>query len=368
MRLNPRSVRCRWRLLWLALLATVTHGVAGEPESVPATRFWWFPSLLNWTNTPDVTPNGRVLTGPVVLSPFGWNEAIVSWNAPTHVVLSVEAAPDGSDHWYLLGHWSSDTNAGPRTSVAGQSDAWGRVDTDTLVAARPAARLQVRIRCHVVGSGSLDASELRLGISLAAATERIPAPSPLRSVWGRKLNVPVLSQADYPEGVQSWCSPASLAMQLGWWRAQGMTEIPPWNVRETALGVYDPGWPGTGNWPFNAAFAGQQPGLSAGVARFAGLADVEGWIATRSPVAASVSYAQLNGAAKAAAGDGHLVVITGFTAQGDVEINDPGVRRERVTRRIPRAVFERAWGASGRTVYLVWPTVKGRPPGGDGRW
>ena len=360
-----------WHWLILALLlgpAIANTRAADDTNRVPATRLWWFPSVKDWDLVRDETTDTVSSTSPVLTPAFLWSEAIVSWNVPTNTRLTVEAAPDGRAHWFVLGHWSADTNAGPRTSVTGQQDAWGRVDTDTLVAAQPATRLQVRLRVPLSLRTSPEPSAWRVGVCFLAAQEQILPPPPQRSAWGRKLDVPILSQADYPEGVQNWCSPTSLTMVLRWWRAHGLEDIPAWDVREVAQGVNDPGWPGTGNWPFNMAFAGQQPGLHACLARWAGLGDIETWIMAGRPVVASVSYAQLKGAPNPLPGDGHLVVVTGFSPEGDVEINDPGVRRERVAKVVPRAVFERAWAHSRRTVYLVWPARAGTPTGGGGRW
>jgi hypothetical protein len=98
------------------------------------------------------------------------------------------------------------------------------------------------------------------------------------------------------------------------------------------------------------------------------MGDLERWIAAGMPVATSVSYAQLKGSAEPKPGDGHLVVVTGFTSTGDVQVHDPGVRRERVVRTIPRADFMRAWNHSSRTAYLIWSRNSQPPPGGDGRW
>ena len=139
-------------------------------------------------------------------------------------------------------------------------------------------------------------------------------------------------------------------------------------IPETARGVFDPGWPGTGNWAFNMAYAGQNPGLRTAVARLAGLADLERWIDAGFPVAASVSYALLKERPVAEPGDGHLVVVRGFTTEGDVLINDPGVRTSRVQRIVKRAAFRAAWRHSHQTAYLVWPANAALPKNGDGRW
>ena len=172
------------------------------------------------------------------------------------------------------------------------------------------------------------------------------------------LDVPIRSQADYPEGVSQWCSPTSLTMVLAYYAKRLQRESLAMEVRDVAHAVYDPGWPGTGNWAFNMAFAGAQPGLRAVVLRMPELATLEAWLSREVPVIASVSHAQLNGREIADRNDGHLVVVVGFDRQGDVLVNDPGVRMERVRRTIARADFQRAWGYSRNTTYVVCPDLQ----------
>jgi hypothetical protein len=285
------------------------------------------------------------------------------------VALTVEARafrPEGPTRFYTLGRWSADPTLGPRASVPGQKDEDGEVQTDTLVLKRLAFDFQLRLTLR--GDAGRGEGVEFLAVSLLDPSINAPPLPPNRKAWGRTLRVPVKSQADFPEGVQNWCSPTSTAMILGYWAKQLKTPSLDWYVPEVARMVHDPEWPGTGNWPFNTAFAGMQPGLQACVARFTDVSEIEDWIARGFPVAASVSYAQLLGRPKPAPGDGHLVVVVGFTKSGDVVLNDPGVRRERVRRVIPRNNFIAAWARSHRTIYLVWPERAQLPPNSRGHW
>ena len=226
------------------------------------------------------------------------------------------------------------------------------------------------IDVRMVFAGDLPQSShaVRLGVSLLASHSTEP-PAPIETnAWGRLLDLPVRSQADYPEGIHSWCSPTSLTMLLAHWGTTRNLADPALDVRSVAAAVQDPGWGGTGNWPFNTAYAGQHPGLIACVARLGGVGDLEQWILAGIPVAVSVSYAQLKGASEPRPGDGHLVVVSGFTSTGDVRVHDPGVARERVVRTFPRADFSRAWDHSSRTAYLVWPESMPVPSPSFGRW
>jgi len=124
-------------------------------------------------------------------------------------------------------------------------------------------------------------------------------------------------------------------------------------VPAVAKSVFDKNWPGTGNWPFNTAFAGGFAGIRAYVTRLSDLSEIEDWIAQGIPVIASVSYNVLKGQPKKS-GDGHLIVCAGFTEKGDPIVNDPGVK-ENVRRVYPRERLAEAWAFSHHTVYLIYP-------------
>jgi hypothetical protein len=131
--------------------------------------------------------------------------------------------------------------------------------------------------------------------------------------------------------------------------------------------VWDPVYGGAGNWPFNMAFAGSYSGMAAYTTRFGGLSDLEDWIEAGIPVACSVSYQLLQGKTlNRATEQGHLVVLVGFTAQGDPVFNDPASRETPKTYK--RADFEAAWEYSHRTVYLVYPTSATIPTSAADRW
>ena len=307
--------------------------------------------------TKATTPQGVEWTLPEVDPGIAWSELVVSWNADPATRLVISARSVSSAHtsdWFILGRWSADPARGPRTSVNGQDTVDARVATDTLVLHQRVPRAQVRLTFPTGG----DAAGMRL-VTLAFSDPTRPSrPVPSdRRAWGNEIAVPIRSQADYPEGIQSWCSPTSLSMVLSHWAERLMRPELNVTVPSAAASVLDPGWPGTGNWPFNTAFAGSLPGLRSCVARLDSLRELEEWIASGSPVVASVSGTLLRGQGKIQAGEGHLVVVRGFSPEGDVVINDPGVSRERVRCTVPRALFDRAWAASHRTVYLVWPAT-----------
>lgn len=338
----------------LGILAAATFGSLAAPPAV----------LKRLDVVRDFRPGTNLLGDHTLesvpfLPPAGWDELVVSWNAGTNLALTIQAQAGYTNgitsRWYSLGAWSTH---GRRSSPEAFKDFDGEVDTDILRLTRPATGVRVRFTLE----GPRSALKL---VTLACVNRQLTVSNrpPERNHWGKVWDVPIRSQTEFPEGVDKWCSPTSTSMLMEFWAKE--LGRPGWDfpVPAVAAAVFDPGWGGTGNWPFNTAFAGAQPGLFACVGRFNDLVDLERWVGNGLPVAASVSYAMLKGAASPARGDGHLVVVRGFTSEGDLAINDPGVRRTRVQRVIPRADFDRAWAHSRRTVYLVWPEGTSTPAG-----
>src|SRR5258707_406123 len=100
--------------------------------------------------TPSQNNSGQaVLFSPEIKSPIPWNELIVSWNAgaPAGTFLKIEASvvlPDHNTKFYTLGNWSPDNRNFSRTSVRGQRDVDGNVDTDILVLNQTARAVLLR--------------------------------------------------------------------------------------------------------------------------------------------------------------------------------------------------------------------------------
>jgi hypothetical protein len=159
-------------------------------------------------------------------------------------------------------------------------------------------------------------------------------------------------------------------MVLAYWAAK--ENNPAWNLDapEVAAGVGDHGFKFlTGNWTFNTAFAGTLPGMRAYVTRFSDIAELEEWIAAGIPVIISARYDLLQDG-RADDFNGHLTVCRGFTAEGDLIINDPwtDLSVESVQHVYKRANVARAWATSRNTVYLVHPEGAKVPKDKFGHW
>jgi len=293
---------------------------------------------------------------------FDWNEAVVSWNlAPgPSVTLRIDAkagSADGESGLYNLGYWTLEAG-GRRESTKDQSDDWGKVDTDTLVLKKPARTLKLIVTTTSPRSDPLLTPKF-LGVSFRNRAVTSPSEEPNKAAWGKTIEAPQRSQMSY-EGGNVWCSPTCVSMLLSHWAT--VLRRPELNkdVPEVAANVNDPNWPGTGNWPFNTAYAGSFPGIRAYVARFGSVREIEDWIVAGIPVATSVSSALLKGKPKKEPNDGHLVVVVGFTKDGDPVFNDPG-RSTEIRQIYKREHFEAAWKSSGNTVYLIYPEIMNAP-------
>lgn len=321
---------------------------------------------------------------PKVALSFGATELIASWNALTPVGTWVQVnvrgtAADGRvSRWFTLANWTSDdTDADiARTSVDGQSDALATAQTDTVVCADQITFTAYEVEVKLLRPVGATASPALSLVALAAST--IPAGAPPVSQpergLGRILEVPTYSQemhkGHYPQyngGGEAWCSPTSTAMVLDFHHHGPPPEHTGWvdipgeltaQVDHAARFTYDHAYEGTGNWPFNTAYAASH-GMRAHVSRLGSLNDVGGFIEAGQPVVISISFTsdQLGGAGYGT--QGHLLTIVGFTADGDVVCNDPASHlvadnaKVRVTYR--REQFEPLWLARGGTAYLVEP-------------
>jgi hypothetical protein len=168
---------------------------------------------------------------------------------------------------------------------------------------------------------------------------------------------------EYDGGGEAWCSPTSTAMVLGFWKAgpsaADLAAFPgnahaDGQVDHAARFSYDWSYSGAGNWPYNTAYAASY-GLDGFITRLRSLREAELFIEAGIPLVASISGV-LPGFLFTST-DGHLLVIRGFAANGDVITNDPAVRANAQARKVyPRADFERIWlGGSTGTVYVIHP-------------
>ncbi|NPC45418.1 peptidase C39 family protein [Nocardioides sp. zg-1230] len=313
-------------------------------------------------------------TSPWATPGFAATSVIPSWEAtvPGRTLVRVEIrAQDASGRtgtWDTVADWARTNRPVPRTTYSGQADDLGRVSADTWFAASAVTAYQLRVTLMRPKGSSKAVSLERVG-AVASADASAPRPtSQPGPAAGTVLPVPTYSQmvhsGHYPAwggGGEAWCSPTALAMVLAY---HGISPTPAGItaghadavVDHTARMVYDHGYRGTGNWAFNTAYAATLVGGDSYVTRMHDLREAEDLIAAGVPLIVSIAFGrnQLAGA-PISASNGHLLVVVGFEADGDVVVNDPaGATNAEVRRVYDRAQFERIWiAASGGTAYVV---------------
>jgi hypothetical protein len=260
------------------------------------------------------------------------SRAIVSWNtaAPSGAIALVAHRTDGSVSEPLrYARWSP----GERRSLDG-ADATTRIAVDL-------------VRSDVPLSGIGIASTVELD-AIAVSTPPPPSPDAAHPIGGRAaaLDVPELTQyvPAHPDE-RGWCSAASLAMLL---RYHGIDV----DVPAVARGVFDAAYDGTGNWAFNAAYAGAR-GVRAVAAYLRGIDHAAAFVASGFPVAISIAWesGELPGAPLERS-DGHVIVVRGVDT-AHVLVNDPAQRA--IATRYPRAALDAAFRGHGGVAYLVAP-------------
>jgi hypothetical protein len=329
------------------------------------------------------TPRVRKLAGktwdtgrwvsPWAETGFAASSLIPSWEAdiPGRGMVRIEVrARDASGRvgsWDTVADWSLRDKPVSRRTYSGQTDDLGRVSVDTWLAATSVVAWQTRVTLARPRGSDVAISVRRVGGVASTTTGAGPTSKPGPAA-GKVLPVPAYSQmvhqGHYPQwggGGEAWCSPTSTAMVLAYYGIHptpsgitaGHTDAV---VDHTARMVYDHAYRGTGNWAFNTAYAATLVGGDSYVTRLRDLREAEDFIAIGVPLIVSVAFGrnQLAGA-PISTSNGHLLVIAGFEADGDVVVNDPAGATNGAVRRVyDRAQFERVWlNASGGTAYVI---------------
>jgi len=321
-------------------------------------------------------------TSPEVSLGFGATEVIVSWNADTppgtwlEVAVSATLADGARTGWYALGRWAeTDTDIMP-TSVGGQDDADACVAVDCLQLTDERPAVGYRVRVVLLRRAGSDATPVVRLLGAAASGPPVPsatAPVP-EAALGRVLDVPTYSQqvhrGEYPEydaGGQSWCSPTSVSMVLAHWGRGPSPDdyawvdaaLPDRFIAHAARHTFDHSFQGAGNWAFNAAYAARF-GVRAFVTRLRGIEEAARFVAAGIPLVLSVAFTEdeLDGAGYHT--QGHLLVLAGIDADGNVVCNDPASHGQpsngSVRTTYDRAQLERAWmRTSGGVTYVIHP-------------
>lgn len=341
-------------------------------------------------------------TSPSYTPGFGATELVASWNAqtPAGTWLKVElnaTMEDGHQTgWLTMGDWASGDADIARTSLSPSAGVYGGVSTDTFNAAagHSVQSYQLRATLYRLTTSTASPRLWQLGAFASAVPARTGvSPSPLGGAEGTELAVPRYSQqihvgqySKYGGGGDAWCSPTSSEMITEFWGAGPTAADMSWvdpsyadpSVDYAARSTYDYAYKGTGNWPFNAAYASHY-GLDAEVVQLPSVDDLETLVKAGIPVAISVAFdnGELTGSGYGTAG--HLMVVIGFTASGDFIVNDPFSPSDTAVRHIYlRSELENIWlrtywkrsdgsthYGSGGVAYVYTPHDMALPPVND---
>lgn len=320
-----------------------------------------------------VTGDGPgVAESPEIVIDSGFDHLIVSWNAQTPegscLTVYAQGRIDGQwTKWYTIAIWNRGGCPQARTSIKGQEDEHGTVDCDVMKLKKKADAFKIKAEFSSADGKTYPALRFLAANVLDSSLGAVDMP-PVKQVWGTELDVPYLCQISV-EGGQGWCSPTSTSMLLCYWSKELNRSELKVGVTDTARGVHDESWGGTGNWPFNTAHASEFPGIRGYITRFVSVSQIEQWIAKGIPVIVSLHSSRLR-REDSNSDPGHLMVIRGFTADGDPIFNDPWPRNgkgedcpkdyptEDLRKIFPRKDLEYAWlGREGSwgTVYLIYP-------------
>jgi hypothetical protein len=338
-------------------------------------------------------------TSPVYAPTFALTELVSSWTAQTPSGTWIQVEMQGTTtagtttKWYVMGRWTSQMPSEPsgdihRTSLGGQGDAEGTIAIDTFFAAKGVALASYRLRVTLYrrhGSNAAPTVRSVGAIASALPDDRSVAAGPLGGAEGMTLDVPQYSQevhhGEYPDfdgGGEAWCSPTSTEMVVEYWgdkpSASDLSGIPyaDASVDYAAMHTFDWHYSGAGNWPFNIGYAGSF-GLEGEVVQLRSLTEAEQFIKLGIPLVVSVAFKknELDNAGYSTSG--HLMVIRGFTASGDVIVNDPASRLiasdAAVENVFDRQQFADVWlptSRSGGVAYVIHPAGTPLPPNTPG--
>ncbi len=297
---------------------------------------------------------------PVVEPRYPFHEILLSWNADTTPKAGVEfelrvgRGVDGWSPWLYFGEWN--TSRSPEACTEFES---GRVDVDYFTSDVYWERIQIRVTARF-SDDALRGERSRVDRLHLCFTDRYALPElETRPPRARApLAVPSLSQREQdPEIASRICSPTSVAMALSY---AGVDVTP----KDVAARAYDANFDLFGNWPraIQSAYTFGAPGY---LTRFASWKPVERLLAKGHVVILSVAFGEgeLAGAPMGSS-RGHLLLVCGFSEEGDVIVNDPAAATEQeVRRRYSRDQLSRAWQGHGGTAY-VFEVSAGTADGG----
>lgn len=345
------------------LLLAVAAGVAGvawvnsdRPAAISQSRsdgplthaFVEWPIHETFEPPAEGYPLAATWESPVLEAEAPFVEALPSWNA----TLPDDAGVRAAGRVRIDGEWSPWLDFGGFGHIpAGEEPTrfeHGRVAVDVLQLNRPADAFQLRLTSFNFDVNGTLPTLRRAAVALSSPADEPPADEPT----GEEVivDVPFLAQRDAGDRVGgSICSPTSVTTVLNY-HGESLAPL------DAATVIYDREHGLFGNWNRATAFAGSL-GYDATLRRFSGINELRPYFEAGLPVIASINFD--DGECPSFVMDstnGHLIVLRGLTAEGDVVVNDPASAEHGDGPVYQRDELRRAWlENAGGVAYVIRP-------------
>lgn len=303
---------------------------------------------LQKRNAKEYEPTGMYYSG-VIQAEFPFNELLPSWNfdlpEDTGVVVDIRVGRGKRkwSEWFQLGR---DGVRFPEESTPVLTSKWGEVDVDYLLLSEACTMFQYRVSYHTKNPAFSPCLKL-----FAISYSNSLGEKGLWKRWHRdhpglssKASVPIALDVPYRSQLAasrrlrgSICCPTSVAMVLGFYG----NDLP---TTDVARLCYDQGTRIYGNWP-KAAQVLSQFGLRSWIQRFRTFDDAAVELAKGRPIIASTrsTRSDVQGTPYRPTA-GHVIVIRGITADGDIMVNDPASSSEEKGKTVrSRDYMQRIW-------------------------
>jgi hypothetical protein len=280
------------------------------------------------------------------VEPF--DRAVLSWNGEGNWRLEVRLLiEDVLTPYYVLGELEGIRQSSATLPAAEFTSLSVDMDTLKLSDGKKATAFQVR----AAGTGALR----MLAVTHYRHDDRNYTDQPaVASAWGTTLDVRPRAQRDVEEETHIGgicCSPTSVSMALEF---HGST----FRTIDVCRAVVDGDSKVYGNWPCNTGAAARLlPGAWSAVVKMVGFDELEREIAAGRPVVFSHRWGETDlSNPPIPRSNGHLILVVGFTEEGDVVVNDPAAKAPEVRRVYKRSELFHTWQElSSGIVYLIHP-------------
>ncbi len=298
-------------------------------------------------------PRMGTWTSHELSTPFAFTELLATFNATfparTGVVLETRVkVGEAWSPWLYVQSWGQTLTPPARVNKFEQ----GEVEVDILELKAPASAYQLRVTLQSFSHDAAVSPLLRrASVCYSGDTGSPPYRQPLPADlnWARDLGVPFRPQGDASVPKPLWsqiCSPTCTTMVMEHFGKNLPT-------LDNAEAIFDPHYDMFGNWGRAVSRAGEQ-GFDAYLIRVRSLDDAKKYVAAGQPLIASIQFkkGEVEGFLYPQTA-GHLIVIRGFTADGDAIVNDPASREKGNGVIYKAAELEKAWFRPGGVAYVI---------------